>query len=172
MRHYRSAAEASIPVNFSDGQFVVPSLFLPHSGYNDVMYEHFEHTADLGMRVRAASLDALFADAGRGLFAMIIDNPEAIRPMESVQFEVIGSDREYLLFDWLNELLYTFESRHLLLGEFDVQFTDHGLAAIARGETLDPIRHQLGHEVKAITYHQFRVAETKEGWEAELIVDI
>ena len=27
------------------------------------MYETFEHTADLGLRIRAASLNALFAEA-------------------------------------------------------------------------------------------------------------
>ena len=31
------------------------------------MYEHFEHTADLGLRVRAADLDALFAEAAEAL---------------------------------------------------------------------------------------------------------
>ena len=136
------------------------------------MYEHFEHTADLGLRVRATDLPALFADAGRGLFAMFVDNPNEIRTVEAVQFDISGTDRDYLLFDWLNELLYTFESRHLLLGDFDVRFTDQGLSATARGELLDPDRHQLGHEVKAITYHQLHISQTPDGWEAEVIVDI
>lgn len=136
------------------------------------MYEHFEHTADLGLLVRAADLNELFADAGRGLFAMIIDNPDSIQTIETVQFEIQGADRSYLLFDWLNELLYTFESRHLLLSDFQVTATDSGLTATASGELLDPSRHQLGHEVKAITYHQLRAAQTTDGWEAEVIVDI
>lgn len=136
------------------------------------MYEHFEHTADLGMHVRADSLESLFVDAGRGLFAMIIDNPEAIRGIETVHFEIAGGDRDYLLFDWLNELLYTFESQHLLLADFEVKINHQGLAATARGEQLNPERHQLAHEVKAITYHQLRVTQTSDGWEAEVIVDI
>ena len=36
------------------------------------MYETFEHTADLGLRIRAADLPSLFADAGRGLFSIIV----------------------------------------------------------------------------------------------------
>ena len=136
------------------------------------MYEHFEHTADLGLRVRASDLPSLFADAGRGLFAMFVDNPEEIQPVETVQFDIAGTDRDYLLFDWLNELLYTFESRHLLLGEFDVQITDQGLTATARGEPLNPARHQLGHEVKAITYHGLKLEQQPHGWLAEVIVDV
>jgi SHS2 domain-containing protein len=37
------------------------------------MYEVFEHTADLGLRVRAADLPTLFAEAGQGLYSLIVD---------------------------------------------------------------------------------------------------
>lgn len=136
------------------------------------MYEHFEHTADLGMRVRAADLEGLFVDAARGLLAMIVDNPQDVRPVETVQFEIKGSELSYLLFDWLNELLYTFESRRLLLSQFDLTVSRERVVATGRGEPLNSERHLLGHEVKAITYHALQVSQTADGWEAELIVDI
>ena len=53
-----------------------------------------------------------------------------------------------------------------------MQVRDDGLSATARGEPLDPGRHLLKHEVKAITYHELKVSETSEGWLAEVIVDI
>lgn len=136
------------------------------------MFETFEHTADLGLRARAADLNGLFADAGRGLFSMIAANLGDVRPVDSVTFEIPGTDREYLLFDWLNELLYTFETRQLLLIDFDVQVTDRGLNATARGETFDAARHHPEHEVKAITYHGLKVVQEPDGWLAEVIVDI
>jgi len=46
------------------------------------------------------------------------------------------------------------------------------LTAICRGEFMDQPRHQMDHEVKAITYHGLRVGQTANGWEAEVIVDI
>ena len=136
------------------------------------MYEHFEHTADLGLRVRAADLNGLFAEAARGLFAMMVENLVDVRPMQTATFEISGQDHEYLLFDWLNELLFTFDKQKLVLSEFDVCVNEDGLTATTRGEPLDPARHQLSHEVKAITYHQLIVEEQSDGWFAELIVDI
>lgn len=136
------------------------------------MYELFEHTADLGLRVEAPDLDGLFVEAGRGLVAMIVDNPDAIRPRQEVSFELAGADREFLLFDWLNELLFRFETEHLLFAQFDVRIDAAGLTASARGEPLDRDRHHLSHEVKAITYHHLKVAEIATGWRAEVIVDI
>ena len=136
------------------------------------MYEIFEHTADLGLRVSAANLDALFRDAAIGLLAMVVDNLDEVNPLQAVQFQIDGAERDYLLFDWLNELLYRFDTEHLLFSQFDVSVSDSGLQATARGEPLDPGRHRLSHEVKAITYHHLKVEQTADGWHAELIVDI
>jgi SHS2 domain-containing protein len=135
-------------------------------------FETFEHTADIGLRVRAESLDGLFAEAGRALFSLLVANPEAIRPVQQVEFELAGSQRDDLLFDWLAELLYTFATQRLLLAEFDVRVRDDGLSARARGEPLDRQRHELDLEVKAITYHGLKVEKAASGWLAEVIVDI
>jgi SHS2 domain-containing protein len=85
---------------------------------------------------------------------------------------VDGTEADYLLFDWLNELLYAFESDRMLFARFEVRPDETGLNADAWGEPADPARHELEHEVKAITYHRLRVERTPDGWLAELIVDI
>jgi SHS2 domain-containing protein len=138
------------------------------------MYELFDHTADLGLRVQAPDLTSLLAEAGRGLCAMLVDNPQDVRPEREERFDVAGTNSvaDYLLFDWLNALLHRFEAEALLLSEFDLQLDDNGLHAVARGEPADPDRHQLAHEVKAITYHGLKCAPTADGWTAEVIVDI
>jgi SHS2 domain-containing protein len=79
---------------------------------------------------------------------------------------------DYLLFDWLNELLYTFDAEKLLLTKFDVHVDEAGLQATCRGEPLDIDRHGADREVKAITYHGLKVESTGDGWLAEVIVDI
>ena len=136
------------------------------------MYEFFEHTADLGLRIQAASLDALFVDAARGLFAAIVDGPETVRPDRRIDIDIAGSDREYLLFDWLRELLFRFDADQLLFSRFDVKVTENSVQGSAWGEAIDPTRHVLSHEVKAITYHGLRVEREGEQWIAEVIVDI
>lgn len=136
------------------------------------MYETFDHTADLGLRIRAKSLNELFAEAGKAMFSVLVENAEAIEPKEKTTVSIAGADREYLLFDWLKELLYRFEVEHRLFCRFDVTVGDTGLEAVLHGEVLDRSRHELGHEVKAITYHELRVVQENGGWLAEVIVDI
>ena len=136
------------------------------------MHERFEHTADLGLRATAPTLNSLFAEMAACLMSAIVEEPAAVQPAREVQIEVAGADRDYLLFDWLKELLHRFETDRMLFAAFEVSVTDAGLKATARGEEYDPARHVLAHEVKAITYHELKVEQTESGWLAEVIVDI
>ena len=136
------------------------------------MYELFDHTADLGLRIRGDSLKELFEEAARALFSVIVMNLQAVRTVRQLTFEIPGTRRDELLFDWLGELLWTFNAEHVLLCEFEVDVREAGLTATARGEPLDPARHELDAEVKAITYHGLKVETNADGWLAEVIVDI
>ena len=136
------------------------------------MFAVFEHTADLGVRVEAATLPEALADAACGLFTVIAGDIEQIRPEVEETFTVPGSDPVWLLYDFLGELHAAFEVRRMLFREFHVTITDDGLAATARGERYDPARHQLAHEVKAITQHQLAVDRGPDRCTATYILDI
>jgi len=132
----------------------------------------FEHTADLGVRVEAATLPDALADAAAGLFAVIAGDLGQIRPILAETFTVPGSDPTWLLYDFLGELHAAFEIRRMLFREFEVTITGDGLEATARGERYDPTRHVLAHEVKAITQHELAVDRGPERCAATYIVDI
>jgi len=136
------------------------------------MHETFDHTADLGLRVRAADLDTLFAEAAEALFSVVVEDLSAVRPERVVEVRLEGDDREYLLYDWLKALPYCVDAEHLLFSRFEARVSDSSLEGRAWGEPLDRSRHELAHEVKAITYHGLRVEREDGGWIAEVIVDI
>jgi len=136
------------------------------------MHELFDHTADLGFRIRAADLDALFAEAGACLLASMVDVPSAVVAKISQAVAIEGTDREYLLFDWLRELLARSDEARMLWCRFDVSVTPAGLTATISGEPFDPARHLLSREVKAITYHGLKIENVTGGFLAEVIVDI
>ncbi len=136
------------------------------------MFETFDHTADLGLRIRSADLNTLFAEAAQALFSVIVDDLASVRPDRRFDVTLPADEREYLLFDWLRALLYQFDTEHLLFSRFEVKVSDDGLTGHAWGEPIDWDRHTLGNEVKAITYHELKVEQTPADWLAELIVDI
>jgi SHS2 domain-containing protein len=136
------------------------------------MMEFFDHTADLGLRARAAGLDDLFTEAARALFSAIVEDLGTVVPSQRLEIRLAGTDKEYLLFDWLKTLLYHFDAEHLLFSRFEVNVDDNGLEGAAWGEPMDRSRHEMNHEVKAVTYHGLKVEKTPDGWLAEVIVDI
>jgi len=157
-------------------------------------WQVFDHTADLGLRVEAPTREALFEEAGRALAALIVEDPDAtVREQERLDVELSAAEPADLLFDWLHALLVAFELRHLLLVRFTVELDDRAtrepgeaparaeldgpvgalrLRASAWGERVDPARHRLVREVKAITYHGLWLRPQGAGWAAEAIVDV
>ena len=138
------------------------------------MYETFDHTADLGLRIKAPDLNTLFEEAARALFAVVVQDLDTVQPATCLEITLPADDLEYLFFDWLKGLLYHFDAEHMLMSKFKVAVDAQGLKAQAWGEPMDRSRHVMEHEVKAITYHALKVekGEGDDGWLAEVIVDI
>ncbi len=136
--------------------------------------ETVDHTADVGLIVRAADLDDLFVTAAQGLCGYVIANPEAIRSERAVAIRLEADGPGELLLVWLGELIFRGETEHLAFGRFEAQVSPDGrsLEAVAHGEPIDPARHVLDHEVKAVTRHDFDLRRAGDGWVAELILDI
>jgi SHS2 domain-containing protein len=136
--------------------------------------ETFEHTADVGLRVRGGSLDDVFRTAAEGLFDYVVANRDAVRDLDRESVELAGDDPADLLAAWLNELIFRCETRHRLYARFDVAVGADGrhLRAEIGGESIDRDRHVLDHEVKAVTRHGLSLLPEGRGWLAEMILDI
>ena len=63
-----------------------------------------------------------------------------VLPSQKVEIELAGDDREFLLFDWLKELLYRFDAEHMLFSRFEVQVRPDGLERNRLGRTAGPRR--------------------------------
>ena len=135
-------------------------------------YKEFEHTADIGMEMYGATLEELFRNAGRALFDIIVEI-DRIQPRVERSVSVTGDDDELLLMNWLRRLLYLFAVESEVYGEFRIVALQSGaLQAIVTGEPLDMERHHFKTELKAITYHQFRLIHEQDGWRATVIFDV
>jgi SHS2 domain-containing protein len=134
----------------------------------------FDHTADVGLTIRGSDLNDLFQTAAEGLFDYIVANRSAVRDQEDEHVELHDDSTADLLVDWLNELIFRSETKHRLYSRFQVRVAADGLslAADIGGEPIDPDRHVLDHEVKAVTRHGLTLKRDDHGWVAEVILDI
>jgi SHS2 domain-containing protein len=142
-------------------------------------FEVLEHTADVGLVARGKNLSELFCNAGRGMFSLICD-ASAVQKKETVPIELRDETLDFLFFDWLDELLFLTSARRYVFCDFTaevnvgqppsaVEFAVRGAAA---GERMDRRRHDLRLEIKAVTYHELKVAKQGDIWTATVIFDV
>jgi SHS2 domain-containing protein len=131
-------------------------------------YEEIPHTADLALRVWARDLPTLYADAARGMLALLAAEP-APGETQTRLVEVRGEDAESLLVSWLQELLYLTETERLIFTEF------HVLAVkppVLQAEVCGRPLGRLGKWIKAVTYHNLKIKSTAEGHEVTIVLDV
>ncbi|MBN1368648.1 MAG: archease, partial [Dehalococcoidaceae bacterium] len=120
-------------------------------------YRLTEHTADIGLIARGIDLSEAYANAARGMFSIITDLRK-IRLRQSVTLCIAEQDRETLLFEWLNRLLYYFDTQGIILRNFTVVLAGpNHLTAVCRGEKYDPDRHIIKTGIKAATFHKLSI---------------
>ena len=82
-------------------------------------FEILEHTADIGIIAYGKDIREAFAGAAKGMFSLITE-PEDIKEVESRDIELAATDRENLRVEWLNELIYLFDTENLLFKRFQI----------------------------------------------------
>lgn len=135
-------------------------------------YEIIEHTADMGLRIRAAELPALFETAAIALGEQLVD----IVPTEAgrkQRLTVTGEDWADLMINWLRELLalWHLEGKVVVTARC-LDLTPYCLSAEADLLPFNPKVHPPNQEIKAVTYHQLDVSPCDEGWQATVIFDL
>ena len=131
--------------------------------------EILAHTAEVKLRVRGPSLGEIAAEAGRALGRLELGTDRPAAQGEWRDLEVHAPDRDALLVEWLNELIYRAETERWVPVEIEVvAATDTALRARARGVTVD----ETPSRVKAATFHGLRITPVPGGLEAEVVLDV
>lgn len=134
--------------------------------------ESIDHTADVGICVRAPSLEQLFARAAWAMFSVITDM-DSVRVTQVTRVAVEADDRGKLLVRWLSELNYLHVTNHRLFCRFDIlSLSDQRLEAEIGGELIQTQRHTIHTEIKAVTFHELLLAHDDRGWKARIIFDV
>ena len=140
-------------------------------------FEFKDHTADVQVRSWGKTLEEAFSQTALSLMTTITPNLKKITPLIKKSIEINSEDIYALCFDFLSEFLYIFDVDELVFNEITVDFIKkkndgYKLKATAIGEKFDRHKHELGTEVKAITYSFMNIEEKKDKIEIDITFDI
>lgn len=132
-----------------------------------------DHTGELRVRVRARSLAELFEEAARALAEVMAEGEdpdgEPGPPFAPERISLEARDREALLVDWLNELIFRAEIGKKLYTGVQIDLIDgRALSAEVWGRAAKTARTF----VKAATFHGLRISEGPDGATATVLFDI
>jgi len=138
--------------------------------------EWLDHVADIGFRVVGSSVDDVFEQAARGLFATMVD-VDAVQPMTAHRTELSAASLEDLMVNWLSDLVAQKELTGLVFGRFRAHVEEETakrfrVVGDAWGEPIEARRHHPRNEVKGISYLGLKVELRGDRWRAQVIVDV
>jgi SHS2 domain-containing protein len=141
-------------------------------------YRYLEEiaTADVAFEAWGATTEETFLAAADATLNTMVEEIGTVAPREHREISIAADALDLLLFDLLQELVYHKDAGRLLLRVRDLRIEESGsgyrLQADAVGETIDPARHTLLADVKAVTLHRLSVEKTPSGWRAVVVLDV
>jgi SHS2 domain-containing protein len=135
-------------------------------------FEIVDHTADISIKAYGNNLRELFENAALGMFNILADL-EGITTSTELKMKVDAPDREELLVEWLDELLFNFYTKQIIFCEFKIiGLTDNNLTANVKGRFVGENKNRLKTEIKAATRHDLQIKKKEDGYEVQIVFDV
>jgi SHS2 domain-containing protein len=142
---------------------------MPYKYLKDVTY------ADVAFAASGTTLNELFESAGLAVTNTMVRNLEEVKPKVKKTIKLKAGNLEKLLFEFLQEFVFWKDKSLLLFSKVKVKVSGkegaYKLSALVSGEKLDMKKHSLIVDVKAVTWHLFKV-EKKKTWSCQVVLDV
>lgn len=134
--------------------------------------KYIEHPSDVGFVVYGDTLEELYANAAIAMYSLMTDIDEIEADVERA-IELKAEDFQSLMFDWLDELIFLFDSESLVMKKFDIAVneTNFSICGNCKGGKYDPSTHVSGIIIKAVTYNMMQIKKN-EVWKARVVLDV
>ena len=128
---------------------------------NELSYKLLDHATDAFIEVTAPNLKEAFLVAANSVIDTTLDK-DTVEEKEKMVIRVKGKDLPYLLFNWLEAVIYQLITEGFAIKriELDLQKNDeYEISATTHGEPIDLKKHNFKVEIKAPTFHEMNIAE-------------
>jgi SHS2 domain-containing protein len=136
--------------------------------------------ADLAFSATGATLEELFQSTVDALVSAMVSDLDSVTPREKREIELTAETADDLLFELMQEIISAKDSDGLLLRVDSIRVAEGSggalpvasLSATLKGDRIDPKRHRLSADVKAVTLYRGRIQAVQDGWEAGVALDV
>ena len=138
-------------------------------------FKFIDHTADVAFKAKGKTIEELFESCALATEQTMVKDLKTVKHKTKKQIKLKAKNPEELLFNFLQELIFLKDAKLLLFSKFKIKIKQDKelvLNAEIYGEKLNPKKHELLVDVKAVTYHFYKVEKVKNYWKAFIILDV
>ena len=140
------------------------------------LYQILEHSGDLRILAQGENYVEALAHASLGLLSQIVPR-ETVEEVSELPIKVTGETDQERALAFLNELLYLAYARRWIPKRVKhlTQCSRKNcleLEGTLVGEPVDPRRHEFRYDVKAVTYHDFKLEQIPGRTTIEFVCDL
>ncbi len=132
--------------------------------------------ADVAFEATGSTLEELLLSAWEAALNTMIENPGHIEMRMSRRVHIVQDQPDLLIHDFLQKLIFYKDAERLLLRVKSLTLgrrkSEYEIDAQLSGEPIEPSKHQLSVDVKAVTFHRLAVEEHESGWKATVVLDV
>jgi SHS2 domain-containing protein len=133
-------------------------------------FKFLEHTADVKFQAYGKSLEEAFSNSALAL-AEVMTKKTKIKQVIKKKIKVSGKDTGSLLYNFLEEFLFLFDSEGFLLSKIKkIKIKDNKLEADVAGDNVK--NYKISQDVKAITYNNMFVKKEKGKFIVQVVLDV
>jgi SHS2 domain-containing protein len=129
-------------------------------------------TADLLVAATGETLGEAFSQIALGMINMMTPISGLVEK-EEFTLEAQGTDLESLLFNLMDEFLFIADVEFLVPKSVHITVDHENISstAVCKGERFSAATHEVGIQIKAVTYHMMEIKETPDGWYVRMVFD-
>jgi len=134
-------------------------------------FKFLEHTADIKFQASGDSIEEAFSNSALAMFNSMSD--EKVKEKKSFKINVKGKDFESLLYNFLEELLFLFDSENFFVGKvksINIDKENFNLNAEVAGDNAE--NYEIHIDIKAITYNDMFVKKKGNKWIVQVVLDV
>ena len=133
-------------------------------------FEFLEHTADIKFRVYGKNIKDVFENSALAV-SHIFSRGKKIKSVKKKEFSVAAKNREALLYQFIDNIIYLFDAENFVVARVDVKLLESKLNAVVYGD--DASHYKDLDSIKAATYAEMYIKQKKDKtWEAQVVVDV
>ena len=138
-------------------------------------YLEDEAIADIAFKAWGENLDDLFKEAAKAVYSLLTNIDDLTTDLTyTVNIEADTSEK--LLYKFLDEIIYFKDAELFFPKNVELSISEEDGLYKLTGEffgcEFDFQKHQMGNDIKAITYHDFYLKQLDDKWECYVLVDI